>query len=62
MALVEALGHARDLLAYLLDGLGAAAFDGANAFFQMLGKTPDFEAHAVEGGGFAALDFLEARF
>ena len=62
MALVEALGHARDLLADMLDRLRAAAFDGADALFEAFGEAADFEAHAVERGGFAAFDFVEARF
>ena len=60
LAVVEAIGHARDLLAHLLDRLRAAAFDGADALFQALGEAADFEAHAVERASFAALDLVEA--
>lgn len=62
MTLVEALGHARDLLAHMLDGLRAALLDSANPIFQPFGEAADFKAHAVERGGFTALDVIEALF
>src|SRR5439155_7298438 len=60
VTLVEALGHARDLFANVLDGLGAANFDGADTLFEAFGEASDLQAHAVEPGGFAALDLVEA--
>ena len=60
LTLVEALGHARDLLAHVFDRLRAAMFNRADALFEALGEAAYLEAHAVERGGFPALDLVEA--
>ena len=61
VSLVEALSHARDLFADLLNSLSATAFHRARTFLKPFGQTPDFKPHAVERGGFAALNLVEAR-
>src|SRR5262249_32530805 len=61
MPLIDALGHARDLLADVLNGLRTARLDCANAFLKAFGEAPDLDTHAVEASGFASLDFVETR-
>ena len=59
MALVQALGHAGDLLADIVDGQGVAALGAADPLGQLLGDAGDFRAQLFQGLGLDAVGAVQ---